>query len=154
RGALHPRPLVAAPAGMASIAATGEALRRHDAVHAAEIAATAGRRVLVAEVTSQRDAATAALVRVLDDGAQPARVLAAQHLEAAPEARAALDQRCQGDGRADAIAAHALADAGLDERRHERGRGALRDPRRQGELLDVRVPVLGRVRLERPSEAT
>src|SRR5580765_5709405 len=137
-----------------TFAAPREALRRRDAVRPAEIAASARRRVVVAEVAAQRDAPAAGLVRVLDDGTQAARVLAAQHLEAAPQALDPLDQRVERPRRVDAVAVHPLADAALDERRDDRARRALRDARGQGELFNIRVALLTRVRRERAAEAT
>src|SRR5438105_12059485 len=104
------------------MAASPGALRRRDTVRAAEVAAPARGRILVAEVTTQRDAATAGLVRVLDDGAETPAVLPTEDLEPAAQSLDALDERLERDERMDATAVDALADPGLDERRHERGR--------------------------------
>src|SRR5438034_6053853 len=132
RGGVRPRPPPrAAVALVAAVAATpsGKALGGGHAARAAEVTAAARGRVLVAEVAPERNAPAPGLVGVLDHGAQTPRVLAAQDLEAAPQALHPLDQRIERDGRMDAALAHPLAHAGLDQRRHQRGGGALRDAR-------------------------
>src|SRR5206468_7683301 len=105
RGGVRPRPPPrAAVARVAAVAATpsGKALGGGHAARAAEVTAAARGGVLVAEVAAERDAPAPGLVRVLDHGAQTPRVLAAQDLEAAPQALHPLDQRIERDGRMDA----------------------------------------------------
>src|SRR5439155_3944723 len=151
-----PRPPPRAPVAVTAAvtaAPSEEPFGRGRAARAAEVAAPARGGVLVAEVAPERHAPAPGLVGVLDHGAQAPRVLAAQDLKAAPQALHPLDQRIEGHGRMDAPLAHPLAHAGLDQRRHQRGGGALRDARRESQLLDVGVAFLARPRRQRASEA-
>src|SRR5205814_1396107 len=91
-------------AAVAPARAHPEAHRRAHAVLPAEVAAPARRRIGVAEVAAEGDAPALLLVGVLDHRAQPTRVLAPQHLEAAAQPRDPLDERLQRHRRVDAAA--------------------------------------------------
>src|SRR6185436_6293946 len=98
--------------------------RLSDTVRPTEIATTARTRIHVAEIASQHLAAAVRFVRVLRDRAQAPLVLAPQHLETRPQALDPLDQGLEIAERPDLVA-DPLADARLDERRHDRRGGAL-----------------------------
>ena len=119
-----------------------------------EVASSARRRIQVAEVPPESSAPTLRLVRVLDDRPHAAGILAAQHLEAAAESPDPLDELVVRHRRMHAPILDPLADAGLDQRRHERARGTLRHARREGELLDVGVALLAGPGRQRAAEST
>src|SRR5207249_8618157 len=143
----------AAPMMAVAVRTAAPAQRRRDALAAAEVAATARRGVGVAEVAPERDAPTALLVGILDHRPQPARILAAEDLEARTQRLDALDERLEGNRRVHAPAVHPLADAGLDEHGHQRARRALLYAGGERELLAVGVALFARPGGERPPEA-
>src|SRR5262249_52852865 len=124
---------VVATIAMAASAPATSRLRH--ALRAAEIAAATWTGILVAEVPAQRRAPAARLLGVFGDGAEPARVLAPEDLEPAAQALDTLHQRVEWPGRVHATRVDAFADAGLDQRRHQRAGRPLRDAGGERQLL-------------------
>src|SRR5262249_21996305 len=117
----------ARPAAIAMPAPASAASRLREPLRATEIAAPTWARILVAEVPAQGRAPATRLLRVLGHGAQAARVLASEDLEAAAQSFDPFHQRVERADGVHASRVDAFADAGLDERGHERARGTLRD---------------------------